>query len=411
MIALATLWWIRFAVTIGGWTLPVAAGAWSPEPRPVVALGTTGTAVYATPARGRPIGLLRPGAVLPLLEVRPAADCPSDWLRIGDAAWICAPAAARGEDTARPRRWPPAPPPGSPLPFLYVHPLGRGREIYPTVAAAVERRAGVPFPPGHWESVEAEIRRGGVALYRTVSGRYLRADDVRWAAPTPLAGLPLDPGDAPWPWGFTFAASTPVYREPPAARRAEPAPRAPRLPRHAVVRVEEASERWVRIGPARYLRRDDVRLFRRQPRPDGVGPTERWLDVDLAEQLLAAYEGDVPRFATPISAGRGGLTREGSFRIYRAAGTQTMRGPLTGDGGRTYTVHDIPWVLFFDEDRALHAAFWHVEFGTARSHGCINLPPAAAAWVFDFAGPRLPDGWQWIEPPDRNDGTLVLVHR
>ena len=412
MIALATVLWLSLAVGTGAPVWPVAAAAARPaEPRPVAALGVAGALVYAAPSRDTPVGLARSHAVLPVLEARTASDCPSDWLRVGEAAWICAPTAERREDARRAERWPPTPRPGSTLPFLYVHPRGRGHQSYPTVAAALERRDGTAFPSGHWESVDASFWRRGVELYRTVSGRFLRADDVRWAEASPLAGLPLDPHDAPWPWGFAIASPTWVYDEPPVARWMTPPPRAPKLPRHAPVRVEELAERWVRIGPERYLRRSEVRVFRPRARPDGVGAAERWLDVDLAEQLLAAYEGDLPRFVTPVSTGRGGLTREGAFRVYRAAGTQTMRGLPTGDGGRTYTVRDIPWVLFFDEDRALHAAFWHSEFGVARSHGCINLPPTAAAWVFDFAGPKVPDGWQWIEPPDRTVGTLVHIHR
>lgn len=411
MIALATVLWLRLAVEAGGLVLPATAAAWPSTTQPVVALGTVGAMVYEAPARETPIGLARANAVLPLLERRAAADCASDWLRVGDDAWICAPAAAHREDVVRPARWPPAKRAGTPLPFLYVHPRGRNRLSYPTPEAALEQRDGVPFPPGHWESVAATFWRRGVGLHRTVGGRYLRADDVRWAAPSPLEGLPLDPQDAPWPWGFAVASPTWIYDEPPVARWMTPHHRAPKLPRHAVVRVEELAERWVRIGDGRYLRRSEVRVFRPRARPEGVGPAERWIDVDLEEQLLAAYEGDAPQFLTPVSTGRGGTTREGSFRIFRAAGTQTMRGLPTDDGGRTYLVHDIPWVLFFDEDRALHAAFWHDEFGVARSHGCVNLPPAAAAWIFDFAGPRLPDGWQWIEPPDRTVGTLVHVHR
>jgi lipoprotein-anchoring transpeptidase ErfK/SrfK len=32
-----------------------------------------------------------------------------------------------------------------------------------------------------------------------------------------------------------------------------------------------------------------------------------------------------------------------------------------------------------------HGAYWHDYFGTAASHGCINLSPADAKWLYDWA--------------------------
>jgi hypothetical protein len=381
-------------------------------PRAVVDLADSAAVVYPTPARTREIGVLRRGSVHVVLETATGEGCASGWLRIGDEAWICGWNRTLREDRPRAEPWPPAPSRWAPLPFLYVHPLGRGRRLYGSPDDAIARVDGRDFPPGTWDSVNAAFYRSGTPLFRTVAGEYLRQDDVRWAAASALSGFFPDPAGAPWPYAFVAVPVADVWAEPPPRRSWEAARRSgERLPHYVVVRVEEQGERWVRVGEERFVRRADVRLFRPQPRPDGVGPDERWFDVDLTEQVFAAYEGDVPRFVTLTSAGRGTLTREGSFRIFRAAGTQTMRGIPIGDGRRTYEVRDVPWVLFFDGDRAIHGAFWHDEFGTARSHGCVNLAPAAARWVFGFAQPAVPDGWISLAPADPSRSTLVHVHR
>jgi hypothetical protein len=405
---------LQFVAGVAAERVGLAADALAALQAPctVVDLADAAAVVYPTPARTREIGVLRRGTVHAVREIAAGEGCAAGWLRIGEGAWICGSNRTLREDRPRAEPWPPAPGRWAPLPFLYVHPLGRGRRLYRSPDDAVSRSDGREFPPGTWDSVTAAFYRSGVQLFRTVAGEYLRQDDVRWAAGSALSGFFPDPAGAPWPYAFVAVPVADVWAEPPPRRSWEAARRAgERLPHYVTVRVEEEGERWVRLGQERFLRRADVRLFRSQPRPEGVAPGERWFDVDLTEQVFAAYEGDAPRFVTLASAGRGTLTREGDFRIYRAAGTQTMRGIPSGDGRRTYEVRDVPWVLFFDGDRAIHGAFWHDEFGNARSHGCVNLAPAAARWVFGFAQPALPDGWISLEPPDSSQSTLVHIHR
>jgi hypothetical protein len=44
-----------------------------------------------------------------------------------------------------------------------------------------------------------------------------------------------------------------------------------------------------------------------------------------------------------------------------------------------------------------------------RSHGCVNLSPYDAAWIFHFTAPRLPAGWTAALPTRYDRGTLVRV--
>jgi hypothetical protein len=65
--------------------------------------------------------------------------------------------------------------------------------------------------------------------------------------------------------------------------------------------------------------------------------------------------------------------------------------------------------MFFDKAVALHGAFWHRDFGHVHSHGCVNLPPIDARWVFDFTSPHLPAAWSAVFPTQLERGTLVRV--
>jgi lipoprotein-anchoring transpeptidase ErfK/SrfK len=128
-------------------------------------------------------------------------------------------------------------------------------------------------------------------------------------------------------------------------------------------------------------------------RPLGVGPEERWIDVDLSEQTLYVYEGNGLIFETLISSGLPGHeTVSGQFRIWYRTASQTMDGARLG---YDYYLENVPYVMYFFEDYALHGTYWHNNFGWPMSHGCVNMRTEDAGWVFEWA--RV--------------GTLVNVHQ
>ena len=119
------------------------------------------------------------------------------------------------------------------------------------------------------------------------------------------------------------------------------------------------------------------------PRPAGVGETERWIDVNLSSQTLVAYEGDTPVFNTLVSSGLPQWpTVTGQFRTYMKYESQTMNGYLLG---YDYFLPDVPYVMYFFEDYAIHGTYWHSNFGTPMSHGCVNVSTPDAGWLFDWA--------------------------
>lgn len=134
------------------------------------------------------------------------------------------------------------------------------------------------------------------------------------------------------------------------------------------------------------------------PQPPAASPQPapnygaRWIDVNLSTQTLTAYEGDVPVMTTAVSTGTYLYpTVTGQFSIYLRHQSQDMNGYLLG---YDYYLPGVPYVQYFYRGFALHGTYWHNNFGTPMSHGCVNLPTDKAQWLYNWA----------------TYGTLVNVH-
>ena len=134
------------------------------------------------------------------------------------------------------------------------------------------------------------------------------------------------------------------------------------------------------------------------------------IEVRLSQQLLVAYEGSRPVFASRVSTGAryasgNYATPPGVYKTYHKRATRHMAaGDLASNG---YDLPGVPWVLYIKENGiSLHGTYWHNDFGRARSHGCINLPPAAARWVYRWTQPSVPSDRAFVY---KNWGTTVNV--
>ena len=116
------------------------------------------------------------------------------------------------------------------------------------------------------------------------------------------------------------------------------------------------------------------------PKPEEVvGNGARWIDVDLTNQMVYAYEGDVVANSFIVSTGTWLTpTVTGKHKIYVKVRVQDMSGP-------GYHLKDVPYVMFFHGDYGLHGTYWHNNFGTPMSRGCVNLTIDDAAWLFNWA--------------------------
>jgi lipoprotein-anchoring transpeptidase ErfK/SrfK len=119
--------------------------------------------------------------------------------------------------------------------------------------------------------------------------------------------------------------------------------------------------------------------------PDGI-PSDRWIEVNLEEQTLAVYDQNKLIYATLIASGMDPFfTKPGLFQIQRKLDSTPMSGSFAADRSDYYYLEDVPWTMYYDNARALHAAYWRTAYGFPQSHGCVNLNPADAHWLYDWA--------------------------
>jgi lipoprotein-anchoring transpeptidase ErfK/SrfK len=113
--------------------------------------------------------------------------------------------------------------------------------------------------------------------------------------------------------------------------------------------------------------------------------TGKVIEVDLSKQWLVAYEDGEVVYDAPVATGKDGFnTPTGTYDIYNKLPLRTMRGELNGE---SWTVPNVPNVMYINGMVALHGTYWHNKFGTGvrMSHGCVNLSLADAAWLYAWA--------------------------
>jgi lipoprotein-anchoring transpeptidase ErfK/SrfK len=113
--------------------------------------------------------------------------------------------------------------------------------------------------------------------------------------------------------------------------------------------------------------------------PNGVSENERWIDVDLSSQRVYAMEGTQVVNSFLVSTGTWRTpTVTGTFRVYVKYRYADMSGP-------GYYLPDVPYVMYFYKGYGLHGTYWHNNFGTPMSHGCVNFSTADAGWIYKFS--------------------------
>lgn len=116
-----------------------------------------------------------------------------------------------------------------------------------------------------------------------------------------------------------------------------------------------------------------------KPKVASSGNGSRWIDVDLTNQAVYAYEGDVLVNSFIVSTGTWLTpTVTGQYKIYVKYRSAKMSGP-------GYYLPDVPYIMYFYKGYGLHGTYWHNNFGTPMSHGCVNLRTEDAGWLFNWA--------------------------
>ncbi|WP_437726817.1 L,D-transpeptidase family protein [Sorangium sp. So ce861] len=313
-------------------------------------------------------------------------------------------AAARAPDFVAP-----PPPDVTPSVLLYGRPApglaGDRRSPDALVLGRARTRSGFAL----LSTFDHDGRRFGLTTDLTV----LPLDRTRVIRPSAFSGLPLAEGVA---LPVAFARRRHAARLVPGERGG--LARAPLRFREAIP-LSGASRRVAGVDhlearDGSLVRADDVVRVDPLPRtPAWAVRGRKWIDVSINQQSLVAYEGARPVYVTLVSTGADGLgdpettrsTIQGLFRIHTKHVTVTMDGDEEEED--PFDFRDVPFVQYFTGGFAFHAAYWHDDFGTARSHGCVNLSPLDAAWLFEWTTPEVPADWHGAL--SLRKGTLVSI--
>ncbi|RLC66023.1 MAG: hypothetical protein DRI48_05655 [Chloroflexi bacterium] len=188
-----------------------------------------------------------------------------------------------------------------------------------------------------------------------------------------------------------------------------------RLRYSSVYRIAEAvwgtdHRLWYRVHESqhptarRYVPAEHVRpIYPAELKPLSPHVRDKRIEISLTDQRLIAFENDEQVFTTLISGGVGGnrSTPQGHHQI-------VFKSPSRHMVGEDFNLPGVSFDVYFWGAVAIHGAYWHNDFGRPRSHGCVNLPPAAAKWIYRWTRPPVPYHEDLLHV--REGGTPVIVY-
>ena len=183
------------------------------------------------------------------------------------------------------------------------------------------------------------------------------------------------------------------------------------------VLTSELSKTLSYIVPREHLRLLKIEEY--LPTRIHVPPGEKHIEVSILEQELTAFEYGQPVYRTKISSGigysevpRGTGTPTGTFRVASKYPSKHMGSSIPTGAPGGYSLPGVPWSTFFiyETGVAFHGTYWHNNFGTWMSHGCINMRNEDARWLFRWVNPLY-------DPPYKNHcdwyqtgrGTKIII--
>jgi hypothetical protein len=282
---------------------------------------------------------------------------------------------------------------------------------YAVITNRVQRHAGLALVGTFVAGEEAGRRRFAV----TTDGRLVPADKLKADSGSPFHGSPIK--NVGLPVAFPRKAGSRFYRfEGGRFEASDPAPYREVVPLTGRAEVA-AGTRFVETRSGAWLKSDEAKIVVKPGTlPSWAKKGVPWIDISILNQTLTLWRGSDPVYATLVSTGRDGVgepgktlsTPQGTFRIFQKHITTTMDSAVAD---HEFELRDVPWVMYFKGGYALHGAYWHDEFGRARSHGCVNLSPIDARYLFENTSPGVPEHWHAAYATDGTEtGTLVNIH-
>lgn len=310
-------------------------------------------------------------------------DCPSRWFERQQGGFVCSRHLKKTREQAE------RPSPGDDPALLAAVEAVTVREgsapLYKKYANIGQNRPYKELRNGSVLTVQDIVSRGEKPYYRTRQGWFVPAAGVE-KLPETVQTLGVDvSGEREAPAAIVIGRNARIFRTP-----SDTGESMGDLARWTVVKSRdreplEVHSDYVALPGGGFLRDEDLARVRIAPVPGDLASDERWIAVDVEEQLVHAYEGRRLVRLMPCSTGSEGNTFRGEYRIQVKLRQQTMQLRMG-----QIRVEDVQWVMYYDKKDgiAIHSAYWHDSFGTPVSHGCVNLPVEDARWLFEWSRPN-----------------------
>ncbi len=291
----------------------------------------TTTTLFKEPRAGADkVGVIRKDAVAVLATTATADGCKGDrWIQIAPRGWACESASQITTEPA-------------------------------TASAAISLDVvddDTPLVPGAYGVVRgAEVSTSvrivgavtieGVRHFRTSSGLTVPAAAVAQFSPSKFRGVAIQKTMPAWIRGASDSRKPVItYAAPRGKKLGELAPR-------TIVSVLEESDdgKFARVTDTAWVARRDLRVAALAEPPPGTGPKEKWFDVDRDEQVLVAYEGKQPVYATMVSTGK---WKHATPTVIARVGSKLLTASMNNNrGDEQYAVADVPWTMYYDNSYA-----------------------------------------------------------
>jgi lipoprotein-anchoring transpeptidase ErfK/SrfK len=279
--------------------------------------------------------------------------------------------------TPEPAWYQPLDPSTGSLKYSYAQVTNPRARIYVSPQDALARTGNFGHPPNYpaYVAYTASQTLNGQTYYHVTYG-WMDGADLQLLTPSRFTGIQLT-RQVPFRFGWVLAetqsvnaAGTPIQS----------------YQRYQVIHEVPAMTSlpgYIAIGTDEWLPENKVALVSPQL-PAGVDPnTCRFIYTDLNTQTLSVYQDCQLVFATLISSGKNSWTFTGRFTIlYKVEYNSIVPPP---ESTSDYYIEEVPYFMTYDENFGFHGAYWHDDFGSATSHGCINLSPTDAKWLYNWA--------------------------
>ncbi len=385
-------------------TVAMALPVFAQDPIGWAQLESPTSPVFEAPSRkSRHVGSLRLGRPFPVFEYRDGKGCKEPWARVGPG-WVCTQKVVAADAPIRPAE------PEHYLPYKY---------------ATIFKDAEIHYKPGKRFGTGKMRKHKSTVSITAEEDRWVQTFPDQWiekrqVVPRPppdssLEGVTLD-AETVYPFALVRRGKIEAAPQPDLDKKAlralsdDALVPIKRFSRHPIEAVHPENSKWgpkwIKL-PDGWVPKAAVAIVEPQARPDRVPDGDRWILVDLSEQLAVAYKGDTPVYATIVSTGKpDARTPTGIWQVGAKHRSARMSG---GSGASYHFLADVPWIQYYSGGYAIHGAYWHNGFGWPRSQGCVNMHPRDAQWFFAFTEPRIPSGWHSFHIDRDTPSTWVVV--